>query len=112
MRESAGREFYHLEVHVSLNSHWLHSASKTFISSEDRLSPNLVEPLQASALARSSPPASACSAARKAVSGSVTVSGTAEIRTAPSPNGSNRDPRASRPISKFHTSRARSPGNL
>src|SRR5918997_7077958 len=72
---STGREFFHFGVHVSLNSVTDHSFNKISISSLERFSPNLVEPLQASALARSSPPASAWSAASSAVSGSVTVSG-------------------------------------
>src|ERR671910_3848573 len=92
---STGREVFHFGVHVSLNSVTDHSFNKISISSLERFSPNLVEPLQASALARSSPPASAWSAASSAVSGSVTVSGAAEIRTAPSPKGSKRNPRAS-----------------
>ena len=51
--------FCQLRGFVSLNSVEDHSFSKVSISSLERDSPNLVEPLQASALARSSPPASA-----------------------------------------------------
>src|SRR5215208_740395 len=60
---STGREIFHFGVHVSLKFVSNHSFKSASISSLERVSPNLVEPLQASALARSSPPASAWSAA-------------------------------------------------
>src|SRR5215211_2165866 len=47
--------FYEIWGFVSLNSVADHSFSRASISSRERLSPNLVEPLQASAFARSSP---------------------------------------------------------
>src|SRR5215212_7308466 len=109
-RGGARRAFYHLGVHVSGNLQEAHSRSSTSISSRERLSPNLVDPLQARAFARSSPPASAPSAARSAASASETVSGALMRRTAPSPNGSNSKPRELSSASKFHASGARSSG--
>jgi hypothetical protein len=53
-------------AHASENSQEDHSSSRAAIPSLGRLSPNFVEPLQARALARSSPPARACRAARNA----------------------------------------------
>lgn len=80
--------------HTALSSHADHSFSSETIPSRVRLSPNFVEPRQASAFAKFSPPAIASIAPRKAPSGSVTVSAALVRRTASPPNGSSSNPSA------------------